>query len=162
MFQHITQAGEKANLIPVLPGASTVTGNIQSTDIGKLVVASSAQGVLAIGTTADSNIYLGVIAAVPLPSTPGSTQPFYVRPLLRGVRYEGKYSTTFSTAHPATSDIGKYVGLSGTTTIAGAKLDMATIGNAPGTTDGNFFRISAFSTERRVLIGTINSSHLQD
>lgn len=161
-FRHLTRGAEYADLVPVLPGASTVTGFVNSTDIGKAVVASSNNGVLALGTTADTNIFLGVVAAVPTATTPASTTPFYIRPFLRGLEYEGDYSTTFSTAHPATTDIGKYIGFSNTTTVAGANFNMGGIANAPGTTSGLFFRVSGFSTERRVITGTFNSSHLQD
>lgn len=161
-FGHLTKCGENADLIPVLPGASTVTGFVSSSDVGKLVVASSNNAVLAVGTTADANVYLGIVAAVPVATTPASTQPFYIRPILRGRNYEGEFSTSFSTAIPATTDIGKYVGLSNTTTPAGAKLDMGTIANAPGSTSGCFFKITGFSTERRILKGVFNSSHLDD
>lgn len=162
-FQHLTQSGENANLIAVLPGASTVTGFIGSSDIGKLVVASSNNGVLAVGTTADAGaLFMGIVAAVPVATTPASTQPFYIRPILRGNRYEGEFSTSASTALPATTDIGKYVGLTNTTTVAGAKLSMGTIGNAPGTTSGCFFRVTGFDNNRRVMYGSFNSSHLND
>lgn len=162
MFSPYGKNAVDTDLIACLPGASTVTGFINSTDIGKLVVSSSNNSVLAIGTTADTSVFQGIIATVPTASTPASTNPFYVRPLIRGALYEGEYSTTFSTNHPATTDIGKYVGFSTQLTVAGAKLDMGTIANAVGSTSGCFFRISGFSTERRVLIGTFNSTHIED
>jgi len=152
---------EKVDLIPVLPSTNTVNGEVASTDIGKLIVPSSHNGVLALGTTADTNTFLGIVAAVPVTSTVGSTQPFYIRPIVRGALYKANYSTSFSTSHPATTDIGKYVGLSNTTTVAGGSaLDMSVIGNAPGTTDSLFFRIAGYSTERNEVIGTFNSSHI--
>jgi hypothetical protein len=65
---------------------------------------------------------------------------------------------------PATTDIGKYLGVSNTTTVAGGSyLSMAGIGNTAGSTSGRFFRIARANTadiERRVVIGTFNSSHI--
>lgn len=162
MFRPCVDKGVK-NLIAVLPGASTVTGFVSSSDVGKLVQASSNCGVLLLGSTADltTQSILGIIAAVPTATTPASTVPFYIEPIQRGQLYEGDFSTTYSTALPATTDIGKYIGVSNTTTVAGGSyLSMAGIGNAAGTTSGDFFRISGMDLTRRVLFGTFNSSHL--
>lgn len=152
------------NLVAVLPVSSTA-GNIQSTDIGKLCVASSNNGGLAVGTTADTNQtegILGIIASVPVAVTPASTIPFYVRPVTPFDEIEGDYSTAISTSTtlPATTDIGKYIGFSNTTTIAGAVLDLDTISNVKGSTSGNFFKITGFDNNRRVVFGHINSSHI--
>lgn len=154
------------HLIPILPVDST-RGNIQSTDIGKLCMASSNNGGLAIGTTADTNQtegILGIIASVPVASTPASTVPFYVRPVTPYDEIEADYSTALSgsirTDLPALADIGKYMGFSNTTTIAGALLDLDTISNVKGSTSGNFFKITGFDNNRRVVFGHINSSHI--
>jgi hypothetical protein len=153
------------HLIPILPGASTVVGFVGATDIGKLCVASSNNGVLAIGTTADTaqvSGILGIIASVPTATTPASTNPFYVRPITPYDEIEGDYSTAISTSTtlPATTDIGKYIGFSNTTTVAGAVLDLDTIGNARGTTSGCFMKMTGFDNSRRVVFGHINSSHI--
>lgn len=151
-------------LIAVLPGASTVNGFVSSSDIGKLVVPSSNHGVLALGTTADTNTFIGVVAAVPVATTPGSTVPFYVRPIRRGQLWEADFSTTYSTALPASTDVGKFMGVPNTTTVAGGSyLTMGSIGNAVATTSGLFFRVAKVDTNMingRVVVGTFNSSHL--
>lgn len=161
MFNPLTKVAVDMDLIPVLPGASTVNGFVGTTDIGKLVVQSSNNGVLALGSTADNQTFLGIVAAVPVATTPGSTVPFYVRPIVRGALYEAEYSTTYSTALPATTDIGKFAGLSNTTTIAGGSyLSMAGLGNSAGSTSGLFFKIAGVNNNKRVVTGTFNSSHL--
>lgn len=150
-------------LVACLPVSSTVTGMVNSTDIGKLAVASSNHVGLALGTTADNQTYAGIIAAVPSASTAASTTPFYIRPICKGVLYEADFSTTYSTVLPASTDVGKFLGLSNTTTPDGAVLSMATLGNAVGTTSGNFFRIAKVDANmiaRRVVVGTFNSSHI--
>jgi hypothetical protein len=158
--------GERAvkDLIAILPGASTVTGFVSSSDIGKLVVASSNNAVLALGTTADTNVFLGIVASVPTATTPASTVPFYIEPIIPGQLYEADFSTTYSTVLPATTDLGRYVGMPNTTTVAGGSyLDMDKLG-AVGTTSGNFFKIglppSTSMVDRRVVVGTFNSSHI--
>lgn len=158
-FFHLNDPAIKG-LLAVLPVSSTVTGFINSTDLGKLVVPSSNHGGLALGTTADNQTYLGYVAAVPVATTPGSSQPFYVQPVLPGELLEADYSTVYSTSLPASTDAGKYIGLSNTTTVTGATLSMATIGNAKGTTSGNFFRVNGVDNNRRKIIGSINSTHL--
>lgn len=148
-------------LIPVYPGASTVAGFINSSDIGNLCITSSNNGVLPVGTTADftKNI-LGIISVVPTATTPGSTVPFYVAPILPGEQIKANFSTTYSTSLPASTDIGKYVGFSNTTTVAGGVLSIGTLSNVKGTTNGAFFRINRVDSDRRELVGIINSSHL--
>lgn len=151
------------NLLPILPGASTVQGFVSSSDIGKLVIASSDNAVLAVGTTADfANTVgiLGIVAAVPTATTPASTTPFYYAPIVAGEEIEAVFSTSDSTSLPATTDLGKYVGFSNTTTIAGARVSMATIGNVRGSTSGRFLKISGFDLTRRAIFGTVNSTHL--
>lgn len=151
-------------LNPVLPGASTVLGQITSTCLGHLCMASSNNGLLPVGTTADfaqAAGILGIIAAVPADTTPGSTVPFYVMPILPGEEIVADFSTTFSTALPATTDLGKYLGFSNTTTFAGAiALDMDTLSNVRGSTSASFFKITGIDVARREVRGTINSTHL--
>lgn len=159
-FFHVNEPAVR-NLIPCL-AVSSMGGNIASTDIGKLVVGSSNNYGLALGSTADNQVFLGYIAAVPTSIAVSSSELFYVQPVLPYEILEADYSTAISTSTslPATSDIGKYIGFSNTTTIAGAVLDLDTLGNAKGTTSGCFFRVTGVDNERRKLFGTINSSHL--
>lgn len=157
-----TRAKTHKALMPVLPVSSTVTGFISSSDIGKTVFKTSNQYGLALGTTADNQLYAGIVAAVPVATTPASTTPFYIAPLNSEEEVEETYSTTYSTALPATTDLGKYVGYGNTTTVAGAVLSMGTIGNAAGTTSGCFLRISGFDNNRRVIRGFVNSTHIVD
>ena len=154
-------------LMPVLPGASTVSGIINTTDIGKLCMASSNLGLLAIGSTADITRaagIIGIVAGVPSAgvSTSASTDAFYVSPIMYGEELEADFSTSFSTSLPATSDIGSYIGFSNTTTVAGAAaLSMSGIVHAAAaSTSGTFFRITGFDVNRRKVYGVINSSHL--
>lgn len=165
MFRPYTNNALNSDLVAVLPNDSTVTGFVASSDVGKLAFASSQLGGLMVGSTADfSQAILGIVASVPTATTPGSTVPFYIRPIVRGALYEADFSTTYSTALPATTDIGKYLGVSNTTTVAGGSyLSMAGIGNAAGTTSGRFFRVkraSSADVARRVVLGTFNTSHL--
>lgn len=154
--------------ISILPGASTVGGMVSSSDIGKLCFASSQHGLIGIGSTQDfarAAGIVGIISAVPDASTSDSTTVFYVAPILPGEIIEVDYSTTYErstgTSLMATSNIGKYFGVSNTTTIAGANnLDPSVAGNAPGTTNGLFFKLCGFSTQNDVAWGVINSSHL--
>ena len=157
----LKNAKAETNLIAVLPVSSTVTGFIGSSDIGKLVYATSNNGGLAVGTTADDKLFLGIVAAVPTATTPASTVPFYVQPIVRGALYEADFSTTYSTGLPATTDIGKFLGLPNTTTVTGGSyLNIGTIGNAVGTTSGCFFRINSVNVEARTVTGTFNSTHI--
>lgn len=165
MFKPYTNNALGTDLVAVLPNDSTVTGFVASTDVGKLAFASSQVGGLMVGSTADfSGAILGIVASVPTATTPGSTVPFYIRPIVTGALYEADFSTSYSATLPATTDIGKYVGVSNTTTVAGGSyLSMAGIGNTAGTTSGRFFKIAratAADVERRVVIGTFNSSHI--
>ncbi|MEY3376506.1 MAG: hypothetical protein RL463_816 [Bacteroidota bacterium] len=165
MFKPYTNNALGTDLIAVLPNDSTVTGFVSSTDVGRLAFASSQLGGLMLGSTADfSGAILGIIASVPTATTPGSTVPFYIRPIVTGALYEADFSTTYSAQLPATTDIGKFIGVSNTTTVAGGSyLSMAGIGNAAGSVSARFFRIARATSadvERRVVLGTFNSSHI--
>jgi hypothetical protein len=156
-FRPLTRVAIEQDLLAVLPVSST-GGNIKSSDVGKLAVRSSNHGGLIVGSTQDiAHSILGIVTSVPVDVTPGSTILFYVLPLVPNALYEADFSTVASATLPATTDIGKYVGLSNTTTIAGAVLSMGTLGNAWGTTSGNFFRINRASADdisRRRVVGT--------
>jgi hypothetical protein len=155
-------------LIPVYPGASTVTGFVGATDEDKLAMMSSNYAILKLGSTADiakgSGIY-GIVATVPTATTPASTAtPFYIQPITPFDVIEADYSTSVAkstTFGVVTTNIGSFFGVSNTTTIAGAVyVDASIVGTAAGTTDGLFFRMLGFSTQRGVMWGLINSSHL--
>lgn len=167
MAFRIRHQSDEKGLLAVLPGAST-RGSVSSSDIGKLAIASSNHAVLAAGTTADvlrAASILGIVAAVPTATTPGSTTPFYVYPLAAGVEVEADYSTDYEGSTGvsviATSNIGKYLTWGNTTTIAAAAyIDPSLAGNAPGTTDCLFFKLTGFSTQNNTVTGVINSTHL--
>lgn len=154
-------AGQPINksYLTAFPADSTVTGFVDGTDVGKFVVASSNKYALMVGTTADDKVISGIVAAVPTATTPGSTVPFYVQKISYGELIEASYSSDSTVI--TTTNIGKFFGVNGTTTVAGAvNLNPAIAGNAAGTTDGLFFKMLKFSTQNNVMWGTINSSHL--
>lgn len=155
-------------LVPVYPGASTVTEFVGATDIEKLAMASSNMAVLKVGSTADiakaSGIY-GIVATVPTATTPASTAaPFYIQPLTPFDVVEADYSTAVAKSTSflvVTTNMGYFFGVSNTTTVAGAaNVDPSVAGTAAGTTDGLFFKMLGFSTERGTMWGVVNSSHL--
>lgn len=141
-------------LMPVLIGSTDV---VTSTDIGRFVFKSSNHAVLGTGGSSFStSIILGYIAAVPTNTSGGSSVPAYIRKLNPTEELECRYSTVVgSTAHlhPATTDIGKYVGFSSVATVAGCVLDMNNLGNTPGTSDARWLQITGFSTNRRMVYG---------
>jgi hypothetical protein len=156
-----TNAGLQADVIAVLPVSSTY-GAISSSDVGRLVFQSSNQYGLLPGSTGDVHVndaavrIAGLVAAVPTATSAGSTVPFYIRPIVSFALYEAD-----TTSAAATTDLGKYIGVSRTTTLAaGRNLTMTGIGNAPGSTNGLFFRITGFDSTRRKVIGTFSSTHL--
>lgn len=157
-----TNCGLRADVIKALPVASTVYGFVGSSDVGRLVYRTSNNYGLMPGSTGDIHVndaavlIAGLVASVPTATTPGSTVPFYIRPVVQSALYEAD-----TTAAAATTDIGKYIGVSRTTTLAGGRnLTMTGIGNAPGTTNGLFFRITDIDSTRRKVVGTFNSTHL--
>ena len=166
MFRFVHDAVIK-NLIPCLPSASTVLGFIGVTDIGKLCVASTDKFQLIVDTGANISRaagIVGIIAAVPAATTPGSTVPFYVRPICPGELIEGDYSTTYENSTSfllASSNKGKFFTIGATTTpTAGGYIDPSLAGDAAGTTDSLFFRMMDYSTSRGTVVGYINSSHM--
>lgn len=149
----------KGTICPGLPGS---TETIYSSDIGRMVFKSSNNVVM--GSTGSSffstSLMLGFIAAVPVTSTGGSTIPIYYTKLDPNVEIEGTYSTVPGGNHPATTDIGKFVGFTRTTGLSAAVFDMQYAGNEVGTSNALWLRITGFSTSRRKIYGypAVNSS----
>lgn len=138
---------------PILPGSSDT---IYSTDNGRILFQSSNKGVLGTGGSSFStSLMLGYICKVDTTagSSGGSTIPIYCRKFDPTEEVEMDYSTLYSTVHPATTDVGNYIGLSSAATVAGAVLAMNNIGNAPGTSDARWLKITGFSTNRRKIYG---------
>jgi hypothetical protein len=150
-------------LMPAILGydAAAAATDIYSSDIGRLVMASS-NGITLMtgGSSFSTSLIAGIVSQVPTATTSGSTIPFYVQKLDPNQLVEGTYSTLYSTVHPGTSDLGKYVGLSTAATVAGAVFSMGNMGNAPGTSDARWLKLTDFSTNRRKLMGfpAVNSS----
>ena len=148
IFNPLTNYQDDA-IVPAIVGSSDT---INSSDVGRIVFKSSNTVVLGTGGSSFStSIIAGVIALVPTASSGGSTVPIYIRPLVPGKMWEGKYSTLYSTVHPSDDYIGSYVGLSSAATVAGALFSMGNLGNEPGTSDARFARITGYSTNRRIL-----------
>ncbi len=163
---------------PMLPDASTVFGMFSSSDIGRLVgQTTGGAGICAqmfTGATGDVQKVAGYVVSMPsgaTASTAGSTSPIFVQPILRGEIIEAEYSTAVNRSGGAnlmaTSNIGRYFGLGGTTggtnsttVILGMYIDPSVASTAPGTTDGNFFKLLGFSTDEGKCWGVINSTHL--
>ena len=157
-----------SDIIPVYFSTdSTLFGgltSIDTTDIGKFLTGTTSAGngmILARGTTetldgtgtSDAPLE-GYIFSIPnSPTTVGSTVPFYMMRLNPSVELEVTFSTLYSTVMPGTTHIGSYVGLSDTTTIAGAKISMGTVGATPGTSDRCWLRITGYDTARRKIYG---------
>lgn len=137
--------------LAVLPGS---TDTIKSTDSGRILFQSSNKVVLGTGGSSFSTSLLaGYVAKVEADSSGGSTIPFYMRRFDPTEEIEMDYSTLYSTLHPATTDLGNYIGLSSAATVAGAVLAMNNVGNAPGTTDARWLKINGYSTNRRKIYG---------
>ena len=153
----------RKQLMPALLGyddAAAAT-DIYSSDIGRLTRQTSNGHVLMKGGSSYStSLISGIVAQVPTATTSGSTIMFYIQKLDPNELVEGTYSTLYSTVHPGTTDIGKYIGLSTAATVAGAVFDVDNMGNAPGTSDARWCKLMGFSTNRRKIWGfpVINSS----
>lgn len=157
---YFTREPSCKNLLPCLPVSSTVNGFFNSSDVDSIVTVTSNHYGLAIGTTADVSVFGGIVAAVPTATTPGSSVAFYIRPIDANDELAFTFSTSYSTALPASTDVGKFIGFGNTTTVAGATLNMGTIGNAAGTTSGCFLRITGYDIARRQIKGVLNSTHI--
>jgi hypothetical protein len=135
-----------------------------SSDIGRIVTRSTAGGyIFALGATelrvsnglaTTTAALFGYLAGMDTdPTTKGSTTSMvYIHKFSPQKEYEITYSTLYSTTLPATSDIGSYIGLGGTTTVAGAVLDMTLVSStnlAGGTTQNKSFIIKEFDNNRR-------------
>ena len=161
--------------MPVYPVASTATGMVKSTDVGRLCVANSTatgwggyspQGGLPLGTTADSYRIIGIIATVPDATSAGSTVPFYVQPILPGDIVEAQYSTTVERSTGlsiiTSTNKGYWIGIGGgsTSTVYGKYIDPSLASTAPGTANSLFFKMLGYSTQNDTVWGVINSSHI--
>jgi hypothetical protein len=147
----------------IFPGSSDT---FYSSDIGRILFKSSDKAVLGTGGSSFStSLMLGFLyyveaAASSSGSSGGSTVPVLYMKFNPSVEYAIKYTTLGSTVHPATTDLGRYIGLSTIATVAGCQLAMGNIGNEPGTSDARFLKITGYSTNRRMIYGYVvrNSS----
>lgn len=144
------------------PGA---LGGAYSSDIGKMVTRSTdaSKYIFAVGTTAArSTGYAEATARIAGflsglesdPTTEGSTHKIYISKFNPSYEYEITYSTLYSSVLPASSDIGNYIGIGNTTTVAGCVLSMANISSTgvnSGTTSPKPFMITGFDNNRRKL-----------
>lgn len=133
---------------------------IRSTDKGRLIFKSSNVGILGYGGSSFStSLMLGYLVSVTTAGGPNNSTVHLlnVRKFSPLEEIEMDYSTLFSTVHPASSDQGKYIGLSSgvasTDPGQGAVLSMGNVGNEPGTSDARFLQINGFSTNRRKIFG---------
>lgn len=144
---------KKGAMVPVLFGS---TDAIASSDVGRIVFRTSNKYML--NCTASDGLsttpIFGFIGAVPTDTTGGSTIPVYVYKLDPSLEIEGTYTTGNGGGHPATTDIGNYVGFYiTTTTITGLQLDMTYCAQNPGTSNALWLQITGFSTNRRKIYG---------
>lgn len=148
-------------LMRVLPSDHATYGNIKTSDVDAIVRRSTDLNTyeLAHGTTVVADVrFAGLIAAVPTASTPGSTVPFYIKRLSADDEIEMPFSTTYSATIPGTTDIGKWVGYSTSTTVGGAVLCTSSLSTDAG---ASFLKVTGFSTNRKTIRGYINSSHIE-
>lgn len=147
---------KKGAMIPVMLGS---TDKVYSSDIGRIVFRTS--NTYMLNCTASSGLsttpIAGFIAQVPTATTQGTTSPavpIYIYRLDPSLELEATYTTGNSGGHPATSDIGNYIGFYiTTTTITGLQLDMTHAAQSPGSTNGLWFQITGYSTNRRKVYG---------
>ncbi len=148
--------GKKSQLIPIMLGS---TDKVYSSDVGRIIFRSS--NTYLLNCTASSGLsttpIAGFIGAVPKPTTAGTTSPaspIYMYKIDPAYELEATYTTANSGGHPATSDIGNYIGFYiTTTTITGLQLDMTYAAQNPGSTNGLWFQITGYSTNRRKVYG---------
>jgi len=138
-------------------------GGAYSSDIGRLLTRSTdaSKYVFAVGTTAARTTgyaaatqqLVGYLQGVEVdPTTEGSTSKIYISRFDPLKEYEITYSTLYSSTLPASTDIGNYIGLGNTTTVAGCVLSMANIsstGVGSGTTSPKSFLITGYDNNRR-------------
>jgi hypothetical protein len=142
------------------PGSA---GAAYSSDIGRIMTRSTdaSKFIFAVGTTAArTTSYLtttmqlyGFLSGLEAdPTSEGSTNKIYVTKFDPSKEYAINYSTLYSATLPASSDIGNYIGLGNTTTVAGCVLSMANIsstGAGSGTTSPKPFIVTGFDNNRR-------------
>lgn len=137
------------------------TDKVYSSDVGRIVLkGSTAKEYILSCTDSDglsTNYVAGFIGAVPDNTTCGDTdpaKPIYMYKIDPHLELSGKYTTANGGGHPASSDIGKYVGFYiTTTTVTGLLLDMTYVSNEPGTSNANWLQITGYSTNRRRIYG---------
>lgn len=156
--------------IPVYPGASAIGGIITSTCVGMLCVAASTvasigqYGEIPAPSTADMMKVKGIIASVPTDTTPGSTVPFYIFPVLSGDILTAPYSTAVARggagAIMVSTNRGYFVGLGTGSGALGKYIDPTLASTAPGTTNCMLFRLLDFSTQNDTADVVVHSTHL--
>jgi len=147
---------EKGTMIPMFIGT---TDKVYSSDVGRIVFRSSNKCILHCSDSdgLSTSLMAGIIGAVPTATTEGTTSPaapIYVYRLDPDKELEATYTTANSGGHPATSDIGSYIGFYiTTTTITGLQLDMTYAAQNPGTSNALWYQITGYSTNRRKVYG---------
>jgi hypothetical protein len=138
-------------------------GGAYSSDIGRILTRSTdaSKYVFAVGcTAARTTAYastimqmIGYLASIEAdPTTEGSTNKIYISRFDPIKEYEITYSTLYSATLPSASDIGNYIGIGNTTTVAGCVLSMANCGSTgvgSGTTSPRPFIITGYDNNRR-------------
>jgi len=168
-------AGDRINkhYRKALPSNSTVNGFFNSSDLGKLVEASSNLAALHVGTSdaVSAGSILGILAVVPAATTPGSTDDFiYIQPIAPGELVEVDYSTASTDIGStnfflATTNIGSWLRVAGAGTSSGdnsaAQFVDPTTGQTTlaGSTVG-ILMLTSYSTTRKVVTGILASSVL--
>ena len=135
------------------------TDKVYSSDVGRIIFRSS--NTYSLNCTDSDGLsttpIAGFIAAVPVATTRGTTSPaspIYMYKINPDLELEATYTTANSGGHPATSDIGNYIGFYiTTTTITGLQLDMTYAAQNPGTSNALWFQITGYSTNRRKVYG---------
>jgi phosphoglucomutase len=149
---------KKGTMIPMYVGT---TDEVYSSDIGRIVFRATTVNQVSLCCTDSDGLsttpIAGFIAAVPTATTRGTTTPavpIYIYKLDPQLELEAKYTTANGGGHPASSDLGKYIGFYiSTTTVTGLQLDMTYCSQNPGTSNALWFQISGYSTNRRVVYG---------
>lgn len=145
---------------PITKAYVSSTDIINTTDIGAVLQKSSNKVVLAVGgTTAATARVCGFVHGFregTTKCTGGSSDWFYMKKFSQNREYEITYSTLYSTVHPASTDVGKFIGFSTASTDVGGKLDMDTLVVDVATSSGagqSWFEIKGCSTARRKIYG---------
>jgi hypothetical protein len=132
---------------------------IRTSDCGRLLYASS-NHVMLVTTHSTALVHVGYVATVSTPysantvnsATGGSSDGenlnlFYYRKLDPSIELEVSYVTT--DGHYGTSDIGKHTGIG----ASHPYMSKTKLGDAASSSDGTWFRISGYSTNRSKVYG---------